>query len=156
MSLPVPLVPLDALKRHSRLAREIADGQLLLKGDSLVRYNFALYSGNHLIPLYGIRSTAPHALVALRAWNRNGQALDPATGCLVPTAGRRFRSLIQPGSILFLVEFDQAFATATDKIAFRPETVVVADTDLVGQSGSPIDAALKYEEAQLTDVVLIA
>jgi hypothetical protein len=108
---------------HGRnLAEQIRDGELALRADSLVRYNFAFVVGTQPIGLFAICSDGAGKLTMVRAWNASEFTRDPFTGLDVPCRGAQFAGVacdVQISSpIFFLIEFEQDW-TPSRKVAFK-------------------------------------
>lgn len=137
------------IKPKSRLVEEILTGQLLLKGDSLVRYNFSLSVGEFPIGIYGIRSFGEKKLRAIRSWNNSVETWDPFRKLYIPTFGKQFYRIRQ-GFPLFLVEYNQAFDTVTDKVAFKAGKVL-SYSSLLGN----MPEHMRFEEIDFEEIEIL-
>lgn len=108
---------------HGRnLGDLIRDGELVLRGDSPARYNFAFVAGAQPIGLFAITSDGAGKLTMVRAWNRGEFTRDPFSGLDVPCRGPQFEKvmydvLVAPPTF-FLIEFNQDWTPAR-KVAFK-------------------------------------
>ena len=118
MTAQIPLL------EEGRLAREIKAGELTLRGDSLVRYNFSFSVNERTIGIYAVQCLKAGSISLLRRWDQEREVTDPLTGLIHVNRGREFWR-IGRDSILFLVEYGPTFDVVVDKVAFKAHTVGV-------------------------------
>jgi len=135
----------------SRLAREITQGQLNLRGDGLVRFFFALVMDDQPVGVYGVRSYDEGKIRAIRAWNNSRECWDPFTKAYVPCAGKQFHRATSD-TVFFLVEFDALYHTLVDKVAFKASSVLALDAHL---PVNPAQADLRFEQIDLEGIQIL-
>jgi hypothetical protein len=138
---------------NRNLGELIRKGELVLRGDSPARYNFAFVAGTQPIGLFAITSDGAGKLTMVRAWNRSSFTRDPFTGLDVPCSGAQFEAVaadvLVNSPTFFLIEFNQDWSPAR-KIAFKAREAAAYFCEVEG-----MPPELKFEALDLARLEIL-